>query len=390
MRLQQRVFLFVALVIWAGFAQISEAAPAGIINPEFPYCKCKAAPSAYKLDNNARFQGNNTYCFTVDTKAECHVPGVVMSASLNGVRTQRRPTLERAPQQSTNRSAILKLTALGLNLANTDGAEICITLGTNRAGSGCTTMEQFTSANVDVTTAAACFSASPTSYTATTATVAIVHVATTITATVGMRYFINHTVEVNIGGGLGDDPHICFTGNARAVCNDLVSFPSCNCTRLERAAPLEAVPRYTTRPGRKSSTALHCFSFPKFDAEEAAASCANFTTLHKIEFWANETLRRHLKYIGVRPGDARDMTFRSPSWGPTGSNTAKATSLDWTFQQAYGAEICLELQSNILLNEFCQGPRFNYCYLAILDMASKCCPIYAVAITDDALLGSSK
>ncbi|GLI60765.1 hypothetical protein VaNZ11_002996 [Volvox africanus] len=131
--------------------------------PIFPYCLCKAT-GAYRLENTVTFKGNSTYCFKVrvsipancsdycckqadlkkleiNVKPTCNVAGVALTATLNGAPTAINPNFELAPQGPLN-STIVKVTQLGLNLANANGAEICLSLGTNRAGKGCTTLEQ--------------------------------------------------------------------------------------------------------------------------------------------------------------------------------------------------------------------------------------------------------
>ncbi|GIL81005.1 hypothetical protein Vretimale_9306 [Volvox reticuliferus] len=131
--------------------------------PNFPYCLCKGT-GAYKVDNTVTYKGDNTYCFKVrvsiptncseyccqqadlkkleiNVRPACNVPGVVLTATLNGAPTTVNPNFELAPQGPLN-STILKITQLGLNLATADSAEICVKLGTNRGGIGCTTLEQ--------------------------------------------------------------------------------------------------------------------------------------------------------------------------------------------------------------------------------------------------------
>lgn len=57
------------------------------------------------------------------------------------MRTAVNPNIEVAPQGNKN-ATILKLTQLGLNITTANNTQICITLDTNGAGAGCTTLEQ--------------------------------------------------------------------------------------------------------------------------------------------------------------------------------------------------------------------------------------------------------
>ncbi|EFJ49346.1 extracellular matrix glycoprotein pherophorin-V10 [Volvox carteri f. nagariensis] len=77
----------------------------------------------------------------LNVNPDCKVPGVSAVATVNGVRTKIAPVIEKASQGPPS-AMILKLTQMGLNLTTADGAEICITLKPNRAGQGCTTLQQ--------------------------------------------------------------------------------------------------------------------------------------------------------------------------------------------------------------------------------------------------------
>ncbi|GLI70736.1 hypothetical protein VaNZ11_015761, partial [Volvox africanus] len=89
----------------------------------------------------------NHACCNVDLKKiefnvyeSCLVSGASVSATINGLPTSVLPSYDR-PQYGPPGSAILRVTQLGLNTShNLD--QICITLKPNRAGLGCTTLEQ--------------------------------------------------------------------------------------------------------------------------------------------------------------------------------------------------------------------------------------------------------
>ncbi|GIL81006.1 hypothetical protein Vretimale_9306 [Volvox reticuliferus] len=156
-----RVGTVLSIALLVAFVQVLKAAPTSPF-PNFPYCECDPI-GAYKLEQNIIFKGNGTYCFKVKvdvpagctspccTQADlkkvefsvnqkCDVPGLLLTATLNGVPTTVNPNIELAAQGPTG-ATIVKITQLGLNLSNANGAEICLTLGTNRAGKGCTTLE---------------------------------------------------------------------------------------------------------------------------------------------------------------------------------------------------------------------------------------------------------
>ncbi|GIL50644.1 hypothetical protein Vafri_6776 [Volvox africanus] len=157
-----RVATLLSVALLATFGQVLWAAPPTGQFASFPYCECDPI-GAYKLNEHIISKGNGTYCFTVkvdvpanctsycctqadlrkiefNVNQKCDIPGVVLTATLNGAATAINPNVEIAPQGPTG-ATIVKITQLGLNLSNADGAEICLTLGTNRGGKGCTTLE---------------------------------------------------------------------------------------------------------------------------------------------------------------------------------------------------------------------------------------------------------
>ncbi|EFJ40088.1 extracellular matrix glycoprotein pherophorin-V16 [Volvox carteri f. nagariensis] len=128
----------------------------------FPYTTCQQEPAAYSVSSVVTTPSANTYCFNIsvnippgcagyccsadlkkfelNVNSECKVSGAKLSATLNGKPTPTAPTLDRAPNEPAG--VILRITNLGLNMADADGAQICVTLGTNSAGRGCLSLEQ--------------------------------------------------------------------------------------------------------------------------------------------------------------------------------------------------------------------------------------------------------
>ncbi|EFJ49179.1 extracellular matrix glycoprotein pherophorin I [Volvox carteri f. nagariensis] len=131
--------------------------------PNFPYCQCIKSPSPYSLEPVVKSNRTGQYCFTLRvtkpspsatgycaTKADikkieinvnqvCDVFGNVVNATLNGVPTKVGPAFD-TPPDGPNTSRILRFTQLNLGL-DSDGAMLCITLGQNDKGKGCTTLE---------------------------------------------------------------------------------------------------------------------------------------------------------------------------------------------------------------------------------------------------------
>lgn len=115
---------------------------------------------------------------------------------------------------------------------------------------------------------------------------------------------------------------------------------------------------------------------PHLCKQMANNTCANATTFQKVEFYANETMRRSVTGFVVTPKGGPSVGISS-SWGATGENTLKATPLGWSIAQANGGEICLELAKRVALSEFCLGTPSG-CYLNIFDVKLQCCPLYTI------------
>ncbi|GLC42440.1 hypothetical protein PLESTM_001333500 [Pleodorina starrii] len=198
-------------------------------------------------------------------------------------------------------------------------------------------------------------------------------------------YFYNRTLTVSAVGYNGgipvqpgeSTPALCRYDEAKFDCAfPNITFPTCRCDTQVGSAPFAAQPFYTTKPGRRASTTLYCFTFSTFTAD-SNATCGNATVFQKVEFWANDALRRNVRGFGLRPEGAANMSFVFVSWGGQGDATLKATALAWSLEQASGAEICLELDSVVSLGDLCLGDYPNACVLSIYDASRKCCPAYA-------------
>ncbi|GIL44829.1 hypothetical protein Vafri_2287 [Volvox africanus] len=153
------VVLGVAAAFAVAHAQTTETAA----YPNFPFCQCIKTPSPYSIVPTVKNPSKGTYCFTLKvtkpspsatgycaTQADvfkiefnvfksCDVYGPVVNATLNGKPTKVGPNFD-APAQGPADAMILRLTQLDLGL-NSDGAELCLSLGLNERGRGCATLE---------------------------------------------------------------------------------------------------------------------------------------------------------------------------------------------------------------------------------------------------------
>ncbi|GIM17053.1 hypothetical protein Vretimale_19586, partial [Volvox reticuliferus] len=132
--------------------------------PNFPFRDCATRVGAYRLSPEVKQYGGGKYCFTIKVqtqgctssccqanlfKIEFNVsdscmgiqPAPEVKATINGVPTRVGAALDR-PINGRNGTAILRLTQLDLNTTTAANAELCLTLKPNRAGKGCTTLEQ--------------------------------------------------------------------------------------------------------------------------------------------------------------------------------------------------------------------------------------------------------
>ncbi|EFJ45175.1 hypothetical protein VOLCADRAFT_94615 [Volvox carteri f. nagariensis] len=440
----------------ATIAKAQAEAPQSSLALTFPYSECKKAPSAYRLEQFVSSKANNTYCFAirvdrpancsdaccssklivkklvVNVKPECDVPGVLLAATLNGKPTSILPTFDKGREAGVT---LLRLTHLDLSLDAANGAEICITLNTNRAKKGCINLEQLcvpppneirpgtqcsavtTIVAEAMASAAAMFgdnitsdftlmscsggnitfcgtlvhTSNPTIPPSAFNTEAAALLSKLLSAALIPHgcppYLYNHIIHAELTANL---PGIGLTRLAEATetCTELMyamhmgalRFPnSSRCDARQGSAPFAAGYLYSSRPGlgrRSNRTTLYCFTFTSLSSVIDGARCGNATILQKVDFWANEELRRSFVGFGVRPSNSGSLVFRSPSWGPPGSNIVKATQLRWTLQQAAGAEICLELLNSVSLLDFCISPYTGACYLSIFDPSGACCPVY--------------
>ncbi|GIM00869.1 hypothetical protein Vretimale_5766 [Volvox reticuliferus] len=119
--------------------------------------------SPYRLSSTAKAFGGGKYCFTLnvvptpgctshcctkadvknmefDVRKECKARGMAVKVTVNGAPTVMGANFDLSDHGPLGRT-ILRLTQLGLGL-DSNGTEVCITLVTNNADNGCTTLEE--------------------------------------------------------------------------------------------------------------------------------------------------------------------------------------------------------------------------------------------------------
>ncbi|KAG2433625.1 hypothetical protein HYH02_012554 [Chlamydomonas schloesseri] len=152
----------------------------GAYDTTFPFGRCSSGPSPYRVEpivtqpqqqqggKAGATAGARTFCFKllarrptqgscsdycckeagvhkleINVKPQCYVSGDVVSATLNGKPTKAAAGLRRTTNTPPGMNAtVLAVTQLGLpGIAAVDGAQVCITLATNKDRRGCTTLE---------------------------------------------------------------------------------------------------------------------------------------------------------------------------------------------------------------------------------------------------------
>ncbi|GIL82129.1 hypothetical protein Vretifemale_11064 [Volvox reticuliferus] len=203
-------------------------------------------------------------------------------------------------------------------------------------------------------------------------------------------WLIGYQMEVVIGG-LGTFPAVPlgdinanFTQDAPAdVANTVcapnlskVNYPKCTCNTTVFGTKFGVDPWIYMYPGRRRTTTLYCFTVLVVNASDPTSPCGSTNKLFKAEIWGDDTQRKKLKGIAVQPAGAKNFTYRSPSWGAPGDQTIKVSQLNWTPQQAHGAQICLELDSTTNMDSFCVYGQIQTCWINFFDESLACCPLY--------------
>ncbi|GIL64338.1 hypothetical protein Vafri_18309 [Volvox africanus] len=155
-----------------------------------------------------------------------------------------------------------------------------------------------------------------------------------------------------------------------------VDYPKCTCNTTVFATRFGVDPWIYMYPGRKRTTTLYCFTVLVVNASDPTSPCGRTDKLFKAEIWGDDKQRQKLKGIAVQPAGAKTFTYRSPSWGAPGDQTIKVSQLNWTPQQAHGAQVCLELDSTTDIDSFCIYGLAKTCWINFFDESLACCPLY--------------
>jgi hypothetical protein len=107
------------------------------------------------------------------------------------------------------------------------------------------------------------------------------------------------------------------------------------------------------------------------------STCGATTSLLKVEFYADDTKRRSISGFSLKTAGATTYKNISATWGAVGEKTVKATPLNWSKEQADGAQICMEIVGQ--LDDFCLGAP-GLCWANLFDVSKKCCPLYSASV----------
>ncbi|EFJ40107.1 extracellular matrix glycoprotein pherophorin-V2 [Volvox carteri f. nagariensis] len=326
---------------------------AGAQAASFPYSSvCAQQPAVYSVESTIIERPNNTYCFKIAVNVPancagyccsadlykfelsinpiCKISGAKLSSTLNGKPTPTQPSIDKAPNEPAG--AILRIPNLGLKMSNADGAEICVSLGTNSAGRGCLSLEQL--------------------------------------------------CKPPAGGAPGtcetalwDSKFKCCPTDVTVPNSPLLPPPPINCTCDYKAGstPFTVGAAATATP-TTSGTTVYCLPITTTDTF-TPAGCGPVDILHKIEMYANQDQRAAIKSLKLVSGST--TTTLAASWNGANSNTLKFTPINWTKAQAANSKVCVELKNPTTLSDFCLGSK---CYLFIFNANRACCPMYTVPV----------
>ncbi|GIL78155.1 hypothetical protein Vretimale_7509 [Volvox reticuliferus] len=317
----------------------------------FPYTNCQQAPSSYSVNSVVTVKPPSTYCFKIEVnvppgcnsyccKADlrkfelnvnpsCKISGVKLSATLNGVPTASRPTLDPAP--NTAAGVILRITNLGLTMDTADGAEICVTLGTNSAGKGCLSLDQLCVPPVG-------------------------------------------GVPGECNTALWDSKFDCCPVDIVGVPDQPLVVPPINCTCDYNPGSTPFVASGIATATVNAKTTTYCMPIST-TTDYVPSGCGAVDNLLKVELYAKQALSASIKSLSLVPATGSPVTL-SASWGGANSNILKFTPVNWNVAKATNAKICVELKAGTTLSDLCFGPT---CSLFLFNSNKACCPLYRVS-----------
>ncbi|GIL64217.1 hypothetical protein Vafri_18187, partial [Volvox africanus] len=152
-------------------------------------------------------------------------------------------------------------------------------------------------------------------------------------------------------------------------------FPNCTCNTTQGILPFAVSPRYVT--GLKTATTTeYCFTIstiPQNQVVPSACAVAN-DVLVKVEWYANQNMSSWVWGINLYPATGPKVT-RAASWGAAGTNSLKATPINWTTTQANGSRVCVEMKNPRTMADLCLGIN-SQCYASTFNSNKDCCPIF--------------
>ena len=178
-------------------------------------------------------------------------------------------------------------------------------------------------------------------------------------------YLSGYSVVTAVGGDGSDVnslPMSCLNAFKSTACApETVDFPKCQCTTKAFATPFAVKPMMSEMAGPSKDTTSYCFELAVVAPANPGSACGKTSTVNKAEFFADDTKRRQIKSIGIKPAGAAGYKWVAPSWGAVGDQTLKVT-LGWSTAQAAGGRICLELYNTTSLDDFCMGAAMDTCW----------------------------
>ncbi|EFJ49621.1 hypothetical protein VOLCADRAFT_89527 [Volvox carteri f. nagariensis] len=146
----------------------------------------------------------------------------------------------------------------------------------------------------------------------------------------------------------------CFNASYANKCQGLDPPMNCNCNMTRNITPFAALPTMSGPFTGRKNTKLYCFNITLVKPIEPNSTCGKSNVLDKVIIWANDTTyRSSIKSIALYAAGDTSAKYVPPSWNKFGSQEVKATGIGWTKDKANGGAICLELDQNVNLSDFC-------------------------------------
>ncbi|KAG2447492.1 hypothetical protein HYH02_007418 [Chlamydomonas schloesseri] len=192
-------------------------------------------------------------------------------------------------------------------------------------------------------------------------------------------YLTGYSAYAVVGGsgGTATAPSAsCLSGFETTACApENVDFPKCACNTKPGATPFAFKPVMYTMAGRTKDTTAYCFNITTVTPNSPTSPCGSSSGLLKAEFYADDTKRRKITGMYVRPNGGPSK-WLAATWGAVGEQTVKATPLNWSKGQANGGVICMELTNDISIQDFCLPSTSGTCWGNLFDDTKNCCPLY--------------